>query len=431
MLPVAQSVRPVRQGPPGFAVHALFATHAPQLPFESQTWTAPHIVPGALLLPSTQRCAPVLHSVMPLRQPGLGLVVHATLAVHVTQLPPGLQTWLVPHTVPGLRLPESMHVCAPVVHAVTPVLQPGFGLVMHAWLATQATQLPAELQTRSGPQPVPAVRLVESTQRVLPVEQSMTPALHGAPGFELHEVPAVHMPQKPLASQTWLEPHIVPAALGVPSVQVCAPVAHDVTPLRQAGLGLVVQLPPDAHATHMPATLQTWSMPHEVPGALSASSTQTGAPVEHSMTPRRHALPGLVVHGAPVEHVTHVPIALHTWLVPHEAPAGAFVPSIQPGVAPQVVSPRLHGAPGFDAHAEFGTHCRQLPPTHTRSTPHATPEGAGGPSTQVALPESHRTTPVTHGVLGFPEQLVPSAQVMHVPALVQTRPTPQALPTGR
>lgn len=132
MLPVAQSVRPVRQGAPGFAPQALLATHAPQFPFESQTWPEPHIVPGALLLPSTQRCAPVLHSVMPLRQPGLGLVVQAMLAVQVTQLPPGLQTWLVPHTVPALRLPESTHVCAPVVHAVTPVLHPGFGLVAHA-----------------------------------------------------------------------------------------------------------------------------------------------------------------------------------------------------------------------------------------------------------------------------------------------------------
>ena len=140
----------------------------------------------------------------------------------------------------------------------------------------------------------------------------MTPDLHGAPGFEPHEVPAVHMPQKPLASHTWPAPHIVPAAFGMPSVHVCAPVAHDVTPLRQAGLGLVVQLPPDAHATHMPATLQTWSMPHDVPGALSASSTQTGAPVEHSTTPRRHALPGLVVHAAPAVQATQEPIALQT-----------------------------------------------------------------------------------------------------------------------
>jgi len=170
---------------------------------------------------------------------------------------------------------------------------------------------------------------------------------------------------------------MVPAAFGVPSVHVCVPVAHEVAPLRQAGLGLVVQLPLDAHATHVPATLQTWSMPHAVPGALSASSTQTGAPVEHSTTPRRQVLPALVVHMAPAVHATQVPVAVQTWLVPHDAPAAAFMPSTQPGVAPQVVRPRLQGA------------------------------------------------------LGFPEQLVPSAHVMQLPAPVQTRPRPQGLPATR
>ncbi len=92
VLPVAQSVRPVRQGAPGFEVQTLFATHAPQVPLESQTCPEPHIVPGALLLPSTQRCAPVLHSVMPLRQPGFGLVVQARFAVHVMQEPVALHT---------------------------------------------------------------------------------------------------------------------------------------------------------------------------------------------------------------------------------------------------------------------------------------------------------------------------------------------------
>lgn len=259
----------------------------------------------------------------------------------------------------------------------------------------------------------------------------MTPDLHGAPGLELHAAPAVHMPQKPLASQTCPAPQVVPAAFGVPSVHVCAPVAHEVTPLRQAELGLVVQLPPEAQATHMPATLQTRSIPHEVPGALIASSMHTGAPVEHSTTPRRQALPGLVVHAAPALHATQLPAALQTWLLPHEAPAVAFMPSSQPGAAPQVVRPRLQGAPGFDPQAAFGTHCRQLPPTQTRSTPQPRPDGAGGPSMHTAVPESHRMTPVTQGVLGFPEQLVPSAQVMHTPALVHTRPGPHVVPAGR
>lgn len=110
-------------------LQAVFGTHAPQLPVASQTWPAPQLVPAVLLLPSTHRTTPVEHSVMPFRQPGLGLVVHATLAVHDAQFPPGEHTRLVPHTVPGARFPESMQVCTPVVHEVTPSLQAGFGLV--------------------------------------------------------------------------------------------------------------------------------------------------------------------------------------------------------------------------------------------------------------------------------------------------------------
>jgi len=430
-LPLEQSVRPSRHGAPGFVVHGALATQAPQLPFASQTSEAPHEVPAGLLLPSTQVEVPVTQVVMPLRQPGLGLLVQATLAWQVTQLPPGLQTWLVPQTVPGARLPESTHACAPLVHEVTPVLHCGLGLALQAWPLAHATQLPEALQTRSGPQLVPGVRLVESTQRVLPVAQSMTPDLHGAPGLEPQVAPAVHAPQKPLASHTCPAPQEVPAAFGAPSTQACAPVVHEVTPSRQSEAGLVLHAPPAAQATHRPVTEHTWSMPQLVPGALRASSTHTGAPVAHSMTPRRHALPGLVVQAAPAVHAPQVPMSVQTWLRPHEAPAEPFMPSTHAGVAPQVVTPRRQGAPGFDAQAALGTHCRQLPPTQTRSAPHAVPEGAGGPSTHTALPDSQRTTPVTHGALGLVEQLEPSAQVMHWPALVQARPTPQGLPGAR
>lgn len=151
----------------------------------------------------------------------------------------------------------------------------------------------------------------------------------------------------------------------------------------------------------------------------------------HSTTPRRHALPGLVVHAAPAWHATQVPVGLQTWSVPHAVPAAAFVPSMQAGVAPHVVTPRRHGAPGFDAHAAFGTHCRQLPPTHTRSTPHARPDGAGAPSTHVALPDAHRTTPATHGADGLPLHAAPSSQVMHWPVEVHTRPAPHEVPGAR
>ena len=117
--------------------------------------------------------------------------------------------------------------------------------------------------------------------------------------------------------------------------------------------------------------------------------------------------------------------------MPHAVPAGALAPSLHPGVAPHVVTPRLHGAPGLDAHAASGTHCRQLPPTHTLSTPHPTPDGAGAPSTHVAVPDAHRTTPVTHGADGLPLHAAPSLQVMHCPADVHTWPAPHDVPAGR
>lgn len=117
-----------------------------------------------------------------------------------------------------------------------------------------------------------------------------------------------------------------------------------------------MQLLPATQATHWPEGLHTRSVPQLVPAGLSASSTQIGAPVEQSVTPRRQAAPGLVVHGSPCAQATQLPVWLHTWLVPQLVPAGAFAPSVHPGVEPHVVTPRLHGEPGFEAHGALGTH---------------------------------------------------------------------------
>lgn len=189
-----------------------------------------------------------------------------------------------------------------------------------------------------------------------------------------------------------------------------------------------MQLEPLAHATHWPVPLQTCPVPHEVPAGRSASSTHTGVPVVHSMTPRRQAAAGLVEHGVPATHATQVPALSQTCPAPHAVPAAAFAPSAQPGVAPQVVRPRLHGAPGLAAQLWFARQGRQLPPLQLMSVPQPVPEGAGAPSTQVATPDSQRTTPSTHGAVGLVVQRVPSAQVMHWPFEVQTRPLPQGLP---
>jgi hypothetical protein len=137
--------------------------HATQLP-PLQTWLVPQLVPAAFALPSTQACAPVLHDVTPLRHEGLGLVVHALPAVQATHAPEPLHTWLLPQLVPAPLLPESLHVNAPVLHALRPVRQTP-GLVVHAAPAVHEMQLPAPLQTRLLPQLEPAPMLVaESTQ---------------------------------------------------------------------------------------------------------------------------------------------------------------------------------------------------------------------------------------------------------------------------
>lgn len=357
--PVLQSVLPSLQGAPGLVVHATLGTQAPQFPLASQVWLVPQLVPAILLLPSTQREEPVLHSVMPFLH-GEGFVTQAMFATHAVHEPVAEQTWLRPHEVPAGRLLESMQVCVPDAHDVVPTLQPGEGLVVQVTLATQPAQLPVAVQTWSGPQGVPGASGVESTQRVLPVLQSMTPARHGAPGLLVQGVPATHAPQKPFPSQTCPMPHIVPASRTSPSTQLWEPVAHDVVPTRQGAEGFPVHGPPALHAAQAPVAVQTCPVPQGVPAARKASSTQTGAPVEHSVTPRRQGL-GLPVQGVPGEHSAQPPAPSQTWFVPQAVPAGAFALSMHPGVAPHVVRPRLHGLPGLAEHATLATHAWHEP----------------------------------------------------------------------
>jgi len=87
VVPELQSVLPAIHGAPGLVLHALPATHAPQLPPESHTWPEPQVVPAGLLLPSTQTPAPEVQLVTPLRQAAPGFVVQARFAVQLTQLP--------------------------------------------------------------------------------------------------------------------------------------------------------------------------------------------------------------------------------------------------------------------------------------------------------------------------------------------------------
>jgi len=111
-------------------------------------------------------------------------------------------------------------------------------LPVHDWPAVQAVQAPLPSHTWFVPQALPADRLPKSWQTGVPVWQLMMPVLH-AVGFVEQFALGVQAPQAPLPSHTMLVPQLVPPDLLVPSTQVCAPVAHEVTPFLHA-FGLVV-----------------------------------------------------------------------------------------------------------------------------------------------------------------------------------------------
>jgi len=97
--------------------------------------------------------APDEQEVVPFLQT-LGLVVQAPPALHATQVPLPLQTWLGPQVVPAAVLPPSTQVMAPVEQELVPVLQL-VGLPVHDWPAVQATHMPVPLQTMLVPQLTP------------------------------------------------------------------------------------------------------------------------------------------------------------------------------------------------------------------------------------------------------------------------------------
>jgi hypothetical protein len=68
------------------------------------------------------------------------------------------------------------------------------------------------------------------------------------------------------------------------SMQVIAPVVHDVMPTLQM-LGLFVQLWPAVQATQAPVLLQTMLPPHGVPAAFCVLLLHTDVPVLQLVTP--------------------------------------------------------------------------------------------------------------------------------------------------
>jgi hypothetical protein len=336
--PVAQEVTPVLHVF-GLVVHGCPALHAAQVPLPSQTMPTPQLVPAAVLAPSVQVVAVPLHVVLPCLQ-AVGLPVQLWFATHAPQKPLPSHIWPPVHAVVADLGVPSTQVCAPVVQAVTPFRQIE-GLLVHAAPAVHETQVPSPLHTWFVPQVVPAAVLPLSTHLGAPEAQSMTPVLHGAPGFMLQALPASHETHCPLPLHTMFEPQVVPALTSSPSMQPDdEDIPQDTTPSLQTPPGFVVQTVPAAQLVQAPA-LQTLSAPHASPSAAFTSSRHCGAPVEHATAPFLHGFAGLVVHDAPVAHGMQVPAALQTWPIPQLEPGLFAVPFMQP-TGSQTMVPLRH-----------------------------------------------------------------------------------------
>jgi len=307
-LPLEQDVVPFLQML-GLPVHDVPAVQATQVPEPLQTMFIQQLAPAALLPPSTQVMAPVEHDVTPSWQTP-GLPVQEVLAVQATQPPEPLQTMFVPQPMPGDLLVPSVQDIAPVEQDVVPFLQV-FGLPVHELPTVQAMQLPEPSQTMLAPQLVPPAFGVPFTHIAEPVEQEAMPLKQGF-GLPEQLAPFVHMPQKPLPSQTWFDPHDVPpATFPDPSTQVGAPVVHEMMPVLHCD-GLPLHDVPAVHITQAPEPSQTWFVPQAVPAPLAAPSVQVATPVEHDVTPLRQAAWGFVVQPWPAVQSAHCPLALQT-----------------------------------------------------------------------------------------------------------------------
>jgi hypothetical protein len=242
--------------------------------------------------------------------------------------------------------------------------------------------------------------------------------------------PAVQPTHEP-PLHTWSVPQLVPFGSGVAvEMQVCAPVAQEVTPVRH-GSGSVAQARPAVQAVQAPA-LQTRSVPHGVPfgSGTAPLSTQVEVPVAHEVMPVRHGS-GFVAQVRPAVQATHVP-PLQTWFVPQPVPFGICVAvstQVCEPVAQEVV-PATHGF-GLFEQGPPAVQVEQTPPLQTWSGPQERPFGSGtaGLSTHVSAPVEQEVSPVRQKV-GFVVQTRPAVQAMQPPVPLQTWFTPQRVPPG-
>jgi hypothetical protein len=345
--PVTQEVRPVTHGF-GFVEQAAPATqplHAPLKQTSGTPASTSQIVPfGAGVGVSSHVCTPVPQEVVP-RKHGVGFVLQVRPAVQEVHTPP-LQTSATPgstsQVVPFGLGPESRHSCVPVAQEVMPSRHAALGFVMQAALAVQGLHVPP-LQTWFVPQLVPFGFAAPSMQTCVPVSQEVMPSLQAGSGFVVQAALAVQVEQMP-PLHTWFVPQSIPFDLGVPSTHSEVPVAQDVTPLRHAGFGLLVQAALAVQALHVPP-LQTWFVPHVMPSGLAAPSMQSCVPVLHEVMPSLQAVSGLSGHVTPAVQALQAPAPLHTRFVPQTVPGALFVAVFSQVSAPvaQDVTPSTHG----------------------------------------------------------------------------------------
>ncbi len=186
-----------------------------------------------------------------------------------------------------------------------------FGLLEHNWPAAHTTHWPVALHTWLVPQLLPAVFWLASMHACAPLAHEVTPLKHALLGLVAHATPSVHKTHEPLPLHTWLAPHDTPGPLLPKSTQVCSPLVHDVLPVLQ-GLGFDVQLTSAVQATQALVGLHTWLMPQETPAPRGAPSRQIVVPVEHEVTPRIHAAFGLLPQLWPAVHAPQKPLPSHT-----------------------------------------------------------------------------------------------------------------------
>jgi hypothetical protein len=138
------------------------------------------------------------------------------------------------------------------------------------------------LQTRLVPQTVPLTRFAPLSAQVMVGAQDVKPAWQGFAGVQAR--PAVHATHAP-ALHTWLVPQVVPFGTFPASTQMGAPVLQVIAPVRQ-GRPETAQVASAVHSPQVPLALQTRLLPHVVPAAtFTPVSVHSGAPVVHESVP--------------------------------------------------------------------------------------------------------------------------------------------------